>query len=364
MTHVRLAARQKGTDVPLVKSRRALIYGSNGYTGRLIVERALARGLRPVLAGRNAGEISQQAVRFGLESRVFPLDDPRAIDAGLAGIDVVVHCAGPFARTSRPMADACLRAGAHYLDITGEIDVFESVGLRDADARKAGIVLLPGAGFDVVPTDCVAAILKDALPTATHLDLAFVVGGGASAGTTKTSVEAAAVGGRVRENGELKRVRIGHRRRTAHFRSGPREVGSIPWGDVSTAYRSTGIPNITTFTLVPGLLGQLQQVFAPILRTPLVQNVAKSVAGQVKGPDEHKRANTRSEVFGEAWDAHTKVECAITTPNGYSLTADSVLRAIGKLEGVAPGFHTPSSAFGADFVRELDGVVVGEVRRS
>ncbi|GGU71824.1 saccharopine dehydrogenase family protein [Lentzea flava] len=338
-----------------------MVYGANGYTGRLIAELAIERGERPILAGRSREKVEPIALELGLEHRAFDLS--RASDH-LKDVEAVVHCAGPFAHTSAAMVDACLDTGTHYLDITGEIDVFESIGLRDADAREAGIALLPGAGFDVVPTDCVAAILKNALPTATHLDLAFVVGGGASAGTARTSVEAAAVGGRIRENGELKGVRIGHRRRTARFRSGPREVGSIPWGDVSTAYRSTGIPNITTFTVVPGVLGQLQQVFAPVLQTSLVQTFAKSVAGKVKGPDERKRANTRAEVFGEAWDDQTKVECAITTPNAYSLTADSVLRAVGKIGGVAPGVHTPSSAFGADFVRELDGVVAGEVRFS
>ncbi|MGE7059840.1 saccharopine dehydrogenase family protein [Staphylococcus hominis] len=336
-----------------------MVYGANGYTGRLIAALAVERGQRPILAGRSAEKVAPLAAALGLEHRAFDLGRARA---NLEDVDAVVHCAGPFAHTSAAMVDACLQTRTHYLDITGEIDVFESVGLRHIDARKAGVVLLPGAGFDVVPTDCVAAMLKDALPTATHLDLAFVVGGGASAGTTKTSVEAAAVGGRIRVDGELKSVRIGHRRRTAHFRSGPREVGSIPWGDVSTAYRSTGIPNITTFTAVPGVLGQLQQIFAPVLRTPLVQKVATTVAGQVKGPDERKRANTRAEVFGEAWDARTRVQCAITTPNAYSLTADSVLRAIGRIDGVAPGVHTPSSAFGAGFVRELDGVVAGEVR--
>ncbi|WP_112263622.1 saccharopine dehydrogenase family protein [Lentzea terrae] len=338
-----------------------MVYGANGYTGRLIAELAVKRGERPILAGRSAEKVEPIADALGLEHRAFDLSQATA---HLEDVDAVVHCAGPFAHTATAMVDACLKTRTHYLDITGEIDVFESVGLRDIDARKAGIVLLPGAGFDVVPTDCLAAILAKALPSATHLDLAFVVGGGASAGTTKTSVEAAAVGGRIRENGELKSVRIGHRRRTAYFRSGPREVGSIPWGDVSTAYRSTGIPNITTFTLVPGVLGPLQQVFAPVLQTPLVQSVAKTVAGKVKGPDERKRANTRAEVFGEAWDAKNKVECAITTPNAYSLTADSVLRAIGKINGVAPGSHTPSSAFGADFIRELDGVVASEVRFS
>ncbi|SEQ64793.1 saccharopine dehydrogenase (NAD+, L-lysine forming) [Lentzea xinjiangensis] len=336
-----------------------MVYGANGYTGRLIAALAVERGQRPILAGRSAEKVAPLAAALGLEHRAFDLGRARA---NLEDVDAVVHCAGPFAHTSAAMVDACLQTRTHYLDITGEIDVFESVGLRHIDARKAGVVLLPGAGFDVVPTDCVAAMLKDALPTATHLDLAFVVGGGASAGTTKTSVEAAAVGGRIRVNGELKSVRIGHRRRTAHFRSGPREVGSIPWGDVSTAYRSTGIPNITTFTAVPGVLGQLQRIFAPVLKTPLVQKVATTVAGQVKGPDERKRANTRAEVFGEAWDAQTRVQCAITTPNAYSLTADSVLRAIGRIDGVAPGVHTPSSAFGAGFVRELDGVVAGEIR--
>ncbi len=338
-----------------------MVYGANGYTGRLIAELAVARGERPVLAGRSREKVEPIAAALGLEHRAFDL---AGASANLDDIDTVVHCAGPFAHTSGAMVDACLKSRTHYLDITGEIDVFESVSQRHIDARKAGIVLLPGAGFDVVPTDCVAAMLKDALPTATHLDLAFVVGGGASAGTTKTSVEGAASGGRIRVNGELKGVPIGHRRRTAGFRSGPRDVGSIPWGDVSTAYRSTGIPNITTFTTIPGALGQLQRVFAPVLRAPLVQNVARTLAGKVKGPDERKRANTRAEVYGEAWDAKTRVECAITTPNAYSLTADSVLRAIGKIADVAPGSHTPSSAFGAAFVRELDGVVVGEIRCS
>ncbi|MFD4640587.1 saccharopine dehydrogenase family protein [Lentzea sp. NPDC058436] len=336
-----------------------MVYGANGYTGRLIAELAVLRGERPILAGRSAEKVEPIAAALGLEHRAFDLNQARE---HLEDVDAVVHCAGPFSQTSAAMVDACLKASTHYLDITGEIDVFEAVALRDDEAREAGIVLLPGAGFDVVPTDCVAAILKNALPSATHLDLAFVVGGGASAGTTKTSVEAAAVGGRIRVNGALRSVRIGHRRRTAGFRSGPREVGSIPWGDVSTAYRSTGIPNITTFTTVPGLLGRLQEIFAPVLRTSFVQNAALTLAGKVKGPDERKRANTRAEVFGEAWDAQTRVDCAITTPNPYSLTADSVLRAVAKIGGVAPGSHTPSSAFGADFVRELDGVVVGEIR--
>lgn len=150
-----------------------MVYGANGYTGRLIAELAVERGERPVLAGRSREKVEPVAAALGLEHRAFDLSDA---SAHLEDVDAVVHCAGPFAHTSAAMVDACLKTRTHYLDITGEIDVFESVSLRDDDAREAGIVLLPGAGFDVVPTDCVAAILKNALPTATHLDLAFVVG--------------------------------------------------------------------------------------------------------------------------------------------------------------------------------------------
>src|SRR5262245_43200382 len=95
----------------------------------------------------------------GLDWRASGLDDARGLDGALAGATVVLHCAGPFASTWRAMSDACLRARAHYLDITGEIAVFEGLATRDAEARKAGVMLLPGVGFDVVPSDCLAAHL-------------------------------------------------------------------------------------------------------------------------------------------------------------------------------------------------------------
>ncbi|MEU4739604.1 saccharopine dehydrogenase NADP-binding domain-containing protein [Actinosynnema sp. NPDC023658] len=335
-----------------------MIYGANGFTGTLVAELAVRRGLRPVLAGRDAAKVRPLAERLGLEHRVFGLGDAAG---ALADVDVVAHCAGPFAATSGPMVDACLRSGTHYVDITGEIDVFEAVSRRDADAKAAGVVLLPGAGFDVVPTDCLAAMLHEALPTATHLDLAFLVQGGASSGTAMTAVEGSGGGNRVREDGVLRSVRLGHRRRTAHFRDRPRQVGTIPWGDVSTAYRSTGIPNIATFTTIPGVLGTLQPLTAPLLRTPVAQRLGRALAKRIGGPDDATRARTRCQVFGEVWDAEgNRVRAALTGPNAYDLTADSVVRAVQRVHEVTPGAHTPSSAFGADYVRALDGVVVDE----
>ena len=167
-----------------------MIYGANGYTGELAAREAVARGLRPVLAGRNGETVGALARELGLEHRAFGLDDPSALVRGIEGMAAVLHCAGPFVHTSRAMVAACLAARAHYLDITGEIAVFEKVLARGEQAREAGVALLPGVGFDVVPTDCLAARLAAALPDATELVLAFASNGAAiSRGTQKTMIE-------------------------------------------------------------------------------------------------------------------------------------------------------------------------------
>ena len=163
----------------------------------------------------------------------------------------VLHCAGPFAHTSRPMADACLRVGTHYLDITGEAAVFEALAARSAEARAAGVMLLPGTGFDVVPSDCLAAHLKRRLPSATRLALGFQSLGRLSRGTATTMAENVHRGGLVREGGVLRRVPTAWKVRAIDFGCGPVKAITIPWGDVSTAYHSTGIPNIEVYMAAP-----------------------------------------------------------------------------------------------------------------
>src|SRR3954465_1094021 len=213
-----------------------LIYGANGYTGRLVAELAKQRGQAPVLAGRSADKVRPLAEELGLPWRAFPLERP-----DLRDVRLVLHCAGPFSATSRPMVDACLAARAHYLDITGEIDVFEAVLDRDGEARRQDVVLLPGTGFDVVPSDCLAALLKQRLPSATKLELAFAPLGKSSPGTLKTSIESLPRGGMVRRGGKLVRVPPAHEVREIDFADKRRLAMSIPWGDVATAWRSTRI---------------------------------------------------------------------------------------------------------------------------
>jgi short subunit dehydrogenase-like uncharacterized protein len=337
-----------------------LLYGAYGFTGRLVAKLAIARGERPVLAGRSAGKVAELAGQLGLEHRAFGLTDPGAIRRGLDGISAVAHCAGPFSATAGPMARACIDAGLHYLDITGEIAVFEELHGLSERARAAGSVLLPGAGFDVVPTDCAAALLAGALPGARRLDLAFLAGGGPSPGTARTAVEGMRTGGQARIGGVITTVPMGWRTVRAAFPSGARTVTSVPWGDVSTAWYSTKIPDITTYTAVPAAAMRVNQMLGldKLLRLGPALKLAQALAGRSSGPDEQRRAGTRAEVWGRASDGERSAEVTIVTPNAYDLTADSVVRAITRLGSVSPGTHTPSTAFGPRYVTELDGVTL------
>lgn len=332
-----------------------MLYGATGYTGRLIAREAVARGERPVLAGRTAAVLEPLAAELGLPYRVLDLDDATGLREALAAVPSVAHCAGPFSTTALPMVEACLDTGTHYLDITGEIDVLERLHALGDRARAAGVTLLPGAGFDVVPTDCLAATVAAALPGASHLDLAFVAGGGASPGTARSALEALdkGAGGRARINGVIRDVPLGWHRVTASFRTGDRSVASVAWGDVSTAYHSTGIPNISTYTWLPAapLVERLLAV-APVRRA-----ARAGVDRFVRGPGERALARTRSQVWARARDPRgSEAQAALSAPNGYALTVDSVLRIMPRLPDLPRGTHTPSSALGADFVLELDGV--------
>jgi short subunit dehydrogenase-like uncharacterized protein len=340
-----------------------LLYGANGYTGRLIAREAVVRGLRPVLAGRNADAINSLARELGLEARIFALDDPQATRAGLEGMKAVLHAAGPFERTAKPMVDACLDAGVHYLDITGEIAVFEQLAARDTEAMAAGILLLPGTGFDVVPSDCLAAHLQRRLPKAKHLALAIHGVGGYSRGTATTIVENLHRGGVVRRGGVLTQVPAAWRTRDIDFGQGPRLAVTIPWGDVSTAYRSTGIGDIEVFSAIsPRQLRLMRwsRHFGWALRSSLVQNFLKRrIQAGPPGPSEEQRAKGQTFVWGEVDDgAGRRLVSRLRGPEGYTFTMLTALAALQRvLAGDAPpGYQTPSLAYGPDFVLHVPGV--------
>ncbi len=342
-----------------------MIYGATGYTGQLIAREAVAQGLRPLLAGRSASALAALAGELGLDYQAALLTDAAALDAALQGVSAVLNAAGPFVHTAQPMVDACLRAGVHYLDITGEIAVFEALARRSADAKAAGISLLPGVGFDVVPTDCLAAHLKARLPSATHLALAFrSVGSTWSRGTMSTMIEGIDRMGAVRQQGKIRQVPAAWKTRAIDFGRGPVTCVTIPWGDVSTAFHSTGIPNIEVYAVFPASVrGALvaSRWVGGLLATAPVQRVLKLAIGAgTPGPSASQREQGFSLVWGEVRDDQGQVRVSrLRTPEGYQLTARTALTAVRcALAGeTAPGFLTPSRAFGADFIMQFPGVV-------
>lgn len=346
-----------------------LIYGANGYTGELAAREAKARGLAPVLAGRNAEAVAALARELGLSHTTASLEDAGSLDAALGGTAAVLHCAGPFSRTAAPMAAACLRNRVHYLDVTGEIEVFETLAARDAEARAAGVMLLPGVGFDVVPSDCLAAHLKRRLPSATRLTLAFASRGGVSRGTATTAAENLHRGGVIRKDGALTPVPAAWKTQSFDFGDGyVRTAVTIPWGDVATAWRSTRIPNIEVYMAAPrsARAGMHAARYArPLLGlSPVRSLLRRFVRRGAAGPDAETRARGWTRLWGEvtAPDGARAVS-RLRGPEGYTLTVQAALLCMERvLRGeVTPGYQTPATAYGPDLVLEVPGVMREDV---
>lgn len=337
-----------------------LIYGANGYTGELTVRFAAEQGLKPILAGRNEAAIRTLAEKYGFPYKVFSLDQTDRLDAALAEVALVVHCAGPFSLTYKAMLEACLRTKTHYTDITGEIAVFEACARADQRARQAGIMVMPGVGFDVVPSDCLALYLKNRLPSATQLQLAFYGIGRMSHGTRSTMTMNVGRGGAVRRDGKIVQVPAAWRTREIDFGESKKLAVTIPWGDVSTAYYSTGIPNIEVYTVVPksALKGiKMTRYIGWLMQTgPIQKYLHKKIPAG--GPTDQERIKGKSLLWGLVSDSSGRtVEARLQGPEGYTLTALTTLKVAEKvLNGEAPiGFQTPAKAFGADLILEVEG---------
>lgn len=341
-----------------------MLYGASGYTGTLIAREAARQGLRPILAGRSAGKLAALSSELGLTTRAFDLADPAALGQQLAGVSVLLNASGPFKRTADPLASACIEHGVHYLDLAGEVPEFEALAARDSAARQAGVMLLPGVGFGVVPTDSLAVYLTRCLPDAARLTLAFQTVGGVSQGTAETVIEDLPRGGVARRDGRLVRVAAGTQSRQIDFGQGPVRTLSNPWrADLSTAYRSTGIPTIEVFTVIPSPLRELMRAsrwIGPLLALPAVQRLLKRQASaQGAGPSAADRAAGRTVVWGEVVAADGRRAAArLSGPEAYdysALTAVLTLRQV--LAGAArPGFQTPAQVLGADAILALPGV--------
>lgn len=339
---------------------KTLVYGAYGYTGERIASEALDRGLDIVVAGRNGTKTRGLGIELGVESRVA---DPGELAPELEDIDAVLNCAGPFTRTAEPVVDACLDTETAYLDITGERPVVDALAERDRDAETAGVPVLPAVGFDVVPTDCLACHLHDRLPGAASLALGVKTRAALSRGTLETILEHADGGGAVRRDGTLESVAVGERTREIDFGNGPQTGLLAPLADVSTAYYTTGVPNIETYVAAPDSAARALRVGQPLLSLlgfrPLRRTLQRAVKALAADPPTQPAERDRVSVWGAVTDGDRTAVSRLETPEPYSLTVDAATTVLERLDGMPElpaGFETPAVAFDAEFVLDLDGV--------
>lgn len=343
-----------------------LIYGATGFTGRLVVEEAVRRGHRPIVAGRDPEKLGPLAGHHRLEFRAAPADGVAAI---LDGVEAVLNVAGPFSRTAAPVIDACLSRSVAYADVSGEGATFAAAYARDAEAVGREVAVVPGVGFDVVASDCLARHVAERVPGAVRLELAVAGAGRPSAGTLLSVLEGLPGGTKVRRGDAIRRRPFGRGLARIRFADRTRLALPMPLADLWSAARTTRIENITAYAAlstpvalslwsgwpvasvaVPAV-GRLLSL--PPLRGPLTRRVAR-----LPGPTEATRRTTHAEVWARATGGDGRaVEAWLETGNAYDFTARSAVLAVERLLADRPrGALTPALAFGADFVLGIAGV--------
>ncbi|WP_448580194.1 saccharopine dehydrogenase family protein [Thermaurantiacus sp.] len=340
--------------------RSTLIYGAYGFSAGLILQRLRGSPLPILLGGRDPGRLLPLGERLGLPVRAFALDSPEDAARGLAGVGCVLHAAGPYKATSAPMISACLAAGADYLDLSGEWPTFADALARDQEARDAGVMLMPGAAFSIVPTDCLLAHAARTVPATRRLRLALSRPHAMSRGSLTSALGLSNQTGLVREGGTLRPIPGGSRVRAFDFGEGGSDAVAVAWPDLVTAFVSTGVGDIETYTEAPLTTRATLRVhaaLAPLLdasgTTLLMRELARNWP---ESPPADGLARAGYVLVAEAEDRWRRSHFfRMRTDDGYSVTARIAARII---ERVAtgerrPGFVTPSALFGTGFAEGL-----------
>jgi short subunit dehydrogenase-like uncharacterized protein len=341
-----------------------LIYGATGTTGRLVVERALAHGQRPVLAGRDAAGVRALAERHGLEAATVSLDDRAGLEAVLQRSSRVLHAAGPFARTAGPMLDACLATATPYLDLSGEVESVAATLALDGAARERGIPLIAGAGFGVTAGDCIAAHVARRYPRATRLRIGIDARNGRrSAGAALSTLDVVGRGGAWIEDGILVRGPLARHRFHATVGGNARTFVAAPLAEALAAFHATGIANVVAGIPVPRLIAPVLGGLAPLLqalaRRPAIRRLAANRGRAAAEPQSSARQQVplRSRVWAHAFDDEGGVTSELEMGEGYAFAAEAIVLAAQALdEQPLAGAFTPAAAFGPDFVLRIPDV--------
>lgn len=322
--------------MPTTAPSALLIYGATGFTGQLVAEEARRLKLDFGVAGRDRAKVDALAQQLGVPGRTFALHDPITVLDNIDGARVVLNVAGPFGRTAEPLIDAAIARGIHYLDTSAEFATYAQAEERSAAAAAAGAMLVPGVGWDVVPSDAVAVHAAARTPRPVGLRIALEITGGFSRGSVSSAAGIADLAGVVRTAGHLIRG-PGDATAVFDFGSGPNDFASVPMGDLITGRRSLGLDNIAVFMRSTGAI--------PVPGDDIPD-----------GPTAADRLEGRYRALAEITDEDgTVVRSVIDTPNGYNYTQLAAARAAGHvLDGRHPaGFQTPSTAFGPGFATSI-----------
>jgi len=342
-----------------------MLYGAYGSTGRLILDEALRRGHRPVLAGRDGAQLSALGQATGLRTVRLPLDDGATLRAALSRVRCVLLAAGPYSLSGPAMRAACLDTGCSYLDLNGEIEDFQAALSCDADARRAGMAILPGVGYGVVFGECLAAQLARRLPDATWLRLSLATQTAArSRGATLSVAAAMMAGGRVIDHGALRKRAMA----SSTWRTPPSDLprtrfAAAPVAELVAAHRSTGIPNIVVGIPLSRPAAALIRIAGPAIGTFLTWRATRASNSDKAGPSAAVIADLRSRVWAEAGNAAgQRVAAVLETGEGYRAAAGAAVCALElQLHEPRLGALTPVQAFGADFALLVTGTRLQEL---
>ena len=348
---------------------KILIYGAYGFVGKEISRLAKEKGLNPVLAGRNKKKIQDLASALKLDYLVFSLSEVDKVEKHISDFDIIMNCAGPYIETFKPIVKVCIKNNTHYLDLSGEIPVYEAIyNMARDSSMQSRAMLISGIGFDVAPTDCLALHLKENFESGSKLTIAFKSDGpaGLPPGTIKTMVSLIPYGNWIRKEGSMIRPNKGIETKLIQFTSEPVKSLRITWGDLFTAYHSTGIPNIEVYASFPKMtIMQLKFIdaFRSILSRPRILNfLSRTLKG---GSTEEQRKKTKMYIYAELSNAQgERVICRMNGPEGgFVWTSRLAVEALLLINsGVyKSGYQTPASAFGSDFGVKIEGVSRGEI---
>ena len=321
-----------------------IIYGATGYTGGLVASYATDLGLNFTIAGRSQNKVKDFASILDVPFLVFNVDDCHVVDSALKGTKVLLNCSGPFLHTAKHLIDACIRNGVHYLDISAELDSYLLANTRDEEAKKAGVMLMPGAGGSVAMFGSLAGRVIQPGQQIKSIDIAIAVAGPMSRGSAISASETATGGTLERFEGELVNLKSSD---LVPFdfdnEKGPVDSFPVTLPDLVTLWKSTGVPNIRIFAHASGGFPMGDMALLP------------------DGPTTEEREGNPYQVSIVVTEEDGSVQRAVLhTVNGYTFTSRASVEAARRVVGgeIRAGFQTPASVFGAGFAETIDGSLI------